>query len=82
MYLYAVDRNGCIIFHQTFQEGEHSSIQDAQAAMRLYTMFKKQWEADLGKNHTKKKAAAGSKAKSSSNNDKNGRKQYEDSDSE
>ena len=50
--------------------------------MRLYTMFKKQWEADVGKNHTKKKAAAESKAKSSSNNDKNGRKQYEDSDSE
>ncbi|KAK3099220.1 hypothetical protein FSP39_001153 [Pinctada imbricata] len=26
------------------QEGEHSSVQDAQAAMRLYTMYKKQWE--------------------------------------
>lgn len=29
------------------QEGEHNSIQDAQAAMRLYTMHKKQWEKDL-----------------------------------
>jgi len=28
------------------QKGEHSSVQDAQAAMRLYTMFKKQWEAE------------------------------------
>ncbi len=26
------------------QEGEHSSVQDAQAAMRLYTMFRKEWE--------------------------------------
>ena len=29
------------------QEGEHSSVQDAQATMRLYTMFKKQWETEL-----------------------------------
>ena len=28
------------------QQGEHSSVQDAQAAMRLYTMFKKDWEKD------------------------------------
>ncbi|XP_026696256.2 RNA exonuclease 4-like [Ciona intestinalis] len=27
------------------QKGEHSSVQDAQAAMRLYTMHKKHWEA-------------------------------------
>eukprot|EP00095_Tigriopus_kingsejongensis_P011035 maker-scaffold109_size355148-snap-gene-1.27 protein:Tk11035 transcript:maker-scaffold109_size355148-snap-gene-1.27-mRNA-1 annotation:"rna exonuclease 4" len=26
------------------QEGEHSSVQDAQATMRLYTMFRKDWE--------------------------------------
>lgn len=26
------------------QEGEHSSVQDAQAAVRLYTMFRKEWE--------------------------------------
>ncbi|XP_067232095.1 RNA exonuclease 4 [Chanodichthys erythropterus] len=29
------------------QKGEHSSVQDAQATMRLYTMVKKQWEAEL-----------------------------------
>jgi len=29
------------------QSGEHSSIQDAQAAMRLYTMFRQKWETDL-----------------------------------
>ncbi|XP_054853113.1 RNA exonuclease 4 [Eublepharis macularius] len=29
------------------QRSEHSSIQDAQAAMRLYVMVKKQWEASL-----------------------------------
>lgn len=28
------------------QQGEHSSVQDAQAAMRLYTMFRKDWEKD------------------------------------
>ncbi|KAH3876611.1 hypothetical protein DPMN_000458, partial [Dreissena polymorpha] len=29
------------------QEGEHNSIQDAQAAMRLYTMYRKEWEAEV-----------------------------------
>ena len=29
------------------QEGEHSSVQDAQAAVRLYTMFRKDWEKTL-----------------------------------
>lgn len=29
------------------QEGEHNSVQDAQAAMRLYTMHKKEWEKSL-----------------------------------
>ncbi|KAI7795795.1 RNA exonuclease 4 [Triplophysa rosa] len=29
------------------QKGEHSSVQDAQAAMKLYTLVKKQWEAEL-----------------------------------
>ena len=27
------------------QTGEHSSVQDSQAAVRLYTMFRKDWEA-------------------------------------
>jgi len=35
------------------QEGEHSSVQDAQAAVRLYTMFRRQWESELKKKKTK-----------------------------
>ena len=35
------------------QQGEHSSVQDAQAAMRLYTMFKKDWEKDSGQRKKK-----------------------------
>lgn len=30
-----------------FQSGEHSSVQDAQATMRIYTMHKKKWEREL-----------------------------------
>nr|XP_020461982.1 RNA exonuclease 4 [Monopterus albus] len=33
------------------QQGEHSSVQDAQATMRLYTLVKKQWEADIRASH-------------------------------
>jgi hypothetical protein len=29
------------------QSGEHCSIEDAQGAVRLYTMFKTQWEAHI-----------------------------------
>jgi len=29
------------------QTGEHSSVQDSQAAVRLYTMHRKEWEAAL-----------------------------------
>ncbi|NWZ20099.1 REXO4 exonuclease, partial [Asarcornis scutulata] len=36
------------------QTSEHSSVQDAQAAMRLYTLEKKQWEAAI-KNKSKDK---------------------------
>ncbi|XP_051733809.1 RNA exonuclease 4 [Ctenopharyngodon idella] len=35
------------ILNVEVQKGEHSSVQDAQATMRLYTMVKKQWEAEL-----------------------------------
>ncbi|KAG1958595.1 RNA exonuclease 4 [Pimephales promelas] len=35
------------ILNVKVQQGEHSSVQDAQATMRLYTMVKKQWEAEL-----------------------------------
>lgn len=41
-------RNLCRqILNVQVQQGEHSSVQDAQATMRLYTMVKKQWEAEL-----------------------------------
>lgn len=33
----------------TIQDGEHCSVQDALAAMQLYKMFKKEWEASLYK---------------------------------
>ncbi|KAL3852956.1 hypothetical protein ACJMK2_016561 [Sinanodonta woodiana] len=35
------------VLNVSVQEGEHDSVQDAQAAMRLYTMYRKQWEKDL-----------------------------------
>ena len=35
------------------QQGEHSSVQDAQAAMRLYTMHKKEWEKESSKRNRK-----------------------------
>ncbi|XP_028666054.1 RNA exonuclease 4 [Erpetoichthys calabaricus] len=35
------------ILNVKVQESEHSSVQDAQAAMRLYTMVRKQWEAAI-----------------------------------
>ncbi|XP_066502108.1 RNA exonuclease 4 [Hoplias malabaricus] len=40
------------------QQGEHSSVQDAQATMRLYTLVKSRWEAEIkatrGQSNTKK----------------------------
>lgn len=41
------------------QQGEHSSVKDAQVTMRLYTTFKKEWEADL---HNRKVEANEEKA--------------------
>ena len=38
------------------QEGEHSSVQDAQATMRLYTMFKKDWEREIVNQRSKRAA--------------------------
>ncbi|XP_056153018.1 RNA exonuclease 4 isoform X2 [Lampris incognitus] len=35
------------ILHVKVQQGEHSSVQDAQATMRLYTLVKKNWEAEI-----------------------------------
>lgn len=43
----------------TIQEGEHSSVKDAQVTMRLYTTFKKEWEADI---HNRKVVANEEKA--------------------
>ncbi|XP_010876566.2 RNA exonuclease 4 [Esox lucius] len=35
------------ILNVEVQKGEHSSVQDAQATMRLYKMAKKHWEAEI-----------------------------------
>ncbi|KAJ6651835.1 hypothetical protein lerEdw1_016431, partial [Lerista edwardsae] len=43
------------LLNVTVQNSAHSSIQDAQAAMRLYTMAKKQWEALLKEERKGKK---------------------------
>ena len=46
------------------QTGEHSSVQDSQAALRLYTMFRKDWEAERVARKTKNKnSSIKSKAK-------------------
>ena len=41
------------------QTGEHSSVQDSQAAVRLYTMFRKDWEEgrrlSKGKNNSSRR---------------------------
>ena len=39
----------------SIQEGEHSSVLDAQAVMRIYTMYKKDWEADIRNRKSKSK---------------------------
>ncbi|XP_041048840.1 RNA exonuclease 4 [Carcharodon carcharias] len=40
------------------QETEHSSVQDAQATMRLYTLVRQKWEAELKAKHKTKKQVA------------------------
>ncbi|KAJ4462877.1 putative exoribonuclease Rex4 [Paratrimastix pyriformis] len=37
--------------HLQIQDGEHDSIQDAQAAMALYRQFRRQWEAFVRRGH-------------------------------
>merc|ERR1712156_62215 len=78
------------------QEGEHSSVQDAQATMRLYTMFRKEWENELLKKRQKnmvnkvvpnesqdqKPIKKSSKEKSATQDSSSKRLQYEDSDSD
>lgn len=34
-------------FNENIQGGEHSSVEDAKAAMKLYKMFRHEWEASL-----------------------------------
>nr|XP_040032173.1 RNA exonuclease 4 [Gasterosteus aculeatus aculeatus] len=45
------------ILNVKVQQGEHSSVQDAQATMRLYTMVKKHWEAEIKAGHNNKDSA-------------------------
>ncbi|XP_037778547.1 RNA exonuclease 4-like [Penaeus monodon] len=45
------------------QHGEHSSVQDAQAAMRLYTAFRREWENSKKQFNKKKTASVKDKSK-------------------
>ena len=47
-----------LVLGTTIQEGEHSSVEDAKVAMRLYTTYKKEWEADLHNRQVKSKEEA------------------------
>lgn len=38
----------------TIQDGEHSSVQDAQAAMQLYNMYRKNWESGKGNKYRRR----------------------------
>ena len=49
-----------------FQTGEHSSVQDAQATMKIYTMHKKQWEKDIWSLKVKYEEENGKKVSSQS----------------
>ncbi|KAM4524293.1 RNA exonuclease 4 [Odontesthes bonariensis] len=51
------------ILNVKVQQGEHSSVQDAQATMRLYTLVKKQWEAEIKASKTNKDSDKKSKRK-------------------
>ncbi|KAM6898057.1 RNA exonuclease 4 [Lycodopsis pacificus] len=51
------------ILNVKVQQGEHSSVQDAQATMRLYTMVRKQWEAEIKASHNNKDSAVKSTRK-------------------
>ncbi|XP_051893328.1 RNA exonuclease 4 [Pristis pectinata] len=56
------------------QESAHSSVQDAQAAMRLYTLARQQWEAELKAKHKVKKEGVKEKTKPYSEKDRTARK--------
>ena len=96
--LYGTYVRNIFILNVIFQEGEHSSVQDAQATMRLYTMFRKEWEEGLLKKRQKnmvnnvvpndspdqepKPNKKASKEKSTPQDSSSKRLQYEDSDSD
>lgn len=48
------------------QTSEHSSVQDAQAAMRLYTLHKKQWEVSIKAKQNEQKQTNNDKPQSKS----------------
>ncbi|XP_078082284.1 RNA exonuclease 4 [Mustelus asterias] len=48
------------------QDAEHSSVQDAQATMRLYTLVRQKWEAVRKARHKKKQVSKEEKLKPSS----------------
>ena len=76
------------------QTGEHSSVQDAQAAVRLYTLVRNDWEQAIKDKHQGGKGRAKGKAKPALNNksqllsgiqedlSRTGTKLYVDSDSD
>lgn len=45
------------------QDGEHCSVEDARAAMRLYTLHKKKWESAIASKQAKRKAILKKKEK-------------------
>ncbi|XP_008281526.1 RNA exonuclease 4 [Stegastes partitus] len=59
------------ILHVKVQQGEHSSVQDAQATMRLYTLVKKQWEAEIKASQKNKGEKSKRKPRLAKNKDKN-----------
>ena len=36
-----------VVLNEKIQDGEHSSVVDARAAMKLYQLYKKDWEKSL-----------------------------------
>ncbi|KAK5850758.1 hypothetical protein PBY51_001608 [Eleginops maclovinus] len=59
------------ILNVKVQQGEHSSVQDAQATMRLYTLEKKKWEADIKASHNNKDSDKKRERKPKSSKNKN-----------
>ncbi|XP_022685730.1 RNA exonuclease 4-like isoform X2 [Varroa jacobsoni] len=41
------------ILDLNIQEGEHSSVQDAQIAMKLYLQYRRRWETEMKKRHNR-----------------------------